>query len=538
MLVGSPSSVPVPQAIASEFWEIVCVSSERGRIEVDTSRASGKRTRLRQSQSGEGGGPVSARPNRGHGQQVAVATVYVVAVFINLIDATVVNVALPTIAGAFAVPVGQTATVNLGFLVALAVTVPAAGWLGDRFGTREVFVIAVGLFTAASAACGFAGSLGQLVAFRVAQGLAGGLMMPVGMAMMYHTFLPAERIRVSRIINVPIAFAPAAGPLLGGFLVEHAGWRWIFWINLPIGVVAVTMTLLTVHSLTRPEPTRPDIAGFALFGGGFASLMYALSEGASQGWLTGGIAIPGLAGIALLVAAVAVELRVTTPMLQLRLFAVRLFRSANLITVCSSASFIAALFVFPLMMQSALGSSPMEAGLLTFPEAAGVLVGTQIVGRMYARVGPRRLLAAGQLAVTMVLVLLALVTTRQTPPIVPVALMIALGIGQAFSFLPIQAGGFDTVPPRRTGEASALYSATRQAGSALGVAVAATVITAVGADAASTTAEWPFRWALLACAAWSLVGCVIAALAIDDADAAPSRGLVPVGSPTAHPTSR
>jgi MFS family permease len=152
-----------------------------------------------------------------------VATGYVVAVFINLIDATVVNVALPTIAGAFAVPVGQTATVNLGFLVALAVTVPAAGWLGDRFGTREVFVIALGLFTAASAACGFAGSLGQLVAFRVAQGLAGGLMMPVGMAMMYHTFPPAGRIRVSRIINVPIAFAPAAGPLLGGFLVEHAG---------------------------------------------------------------------------------------------------------------------------------------------------------------------------------------------------------------------------------------------------------------------------------------------------------------------------
>lgn len=143
--------------------------------------------------------------------------------------------------------------------------------------------------------------------------------------------------------------------------------------------------------------------------------MYAMSEGASQGWLTGGIAIPGLAGIALLVAAVAVELRVTTPMLQLRLFAVRLLRSANLITVCSSASFIAALFVFPLMLQSALGRSPMEAGLLTFPEAAGVLVGTQIVGRMYARVGPRRLLAAGQLAVTMVLVLLALVTTRQTP---------------------------------------------------------------------------------------------------------------------------
>lgn len=465
------------------------------------------------------------RPDRRPDQRVAVATVYVVAVFINIIDATVVNVALPTIAGAFRVPVGQTATVNIGFLVAVAVTIPVAGWLGDRYGPREVFVSAVGLFTAASAACGFAESLSQLVAFRVAQGLAGGVMMPVGMAMMYHTFPPAERIRISRIINVPIAFAPAAGPVLGGFLVDHAMWRWIFWINVPIGVLAVTITLLTVRPLARAESSRLDIAGFVLTGGGFACLMWALSEGAARGWLSGGIAIPGMVGILMVAAAVAVELRVSAPMLQLRLFTLRLFRTANMITVCSSASFIAALFVFPLMLQSAFGRSPLQAGLLTFPEAAGVLIGTQIAGRIYPRVGPRRLLAAGQLTVTGVLVLLAFTMTAQTTAAVPVTLMVTLGIGQAFSFLPIQAAGFDTVPPRRTGQASALYSATRQAGSAIGVAVAATVITTVSAGASPTTAVSPFRWALLGSAAWSLLGCLLAVLAIHDADAAPSRGL-------------
>ncbi len=467
-----------------------------------------------------------ARRGWGPGQTVAVPTVYVLAVFLNLIDATVVNVALPTIAAAFEVPTAQTASVNIGYLVAVAVTIPMTGWLGDRFGPREVFVTAVALFTAASVGCGFAESLGQLVAFRVAQGLAGGVMMPVGMAMMYHTFPPAGRIRISRIINIPIAFGPAAGPVLGGFLVEHAGWRWIFWINLPVGAVAVTMTLLLVRSLARAEPTRPDVAGFAFAGAGFASLMYALSEGAGRGWLTAGIAIPGVVGVGLLAAAVAVELRVTAPMLQLRLFALRLFRSANLITVCSSASFIAALFVFPLMVQTAFGRSPLEAGLLTFPEAAGVLIGTQVAGRIYAGLGPRRLLAGGQLAVTVVLVLLAFVVTAQTAAIVPVALMVALGIGQAFSFLPIQAAGFDTVPRRLIGEASALYSVTRQAGSALGVAVAATVITTVAGGATSSTAAVPFRWALLGCAVWSLLGCLIATCAIDDADAAPSRGLL------------
>ena len=150
----------------------------------------------------------------------AVATVFVAAMFINIIDATVVNVALPTIAAEFGVPVELTATVNIGFLVAVAVAIPVAGWLGDRFGAREVFLLAVGLFTVASAACGLAQSVEQLVVFRIVQGIGGGLMTPVGMAMLYRSFPPNERVRLSRIINVPIALAPAIGPVLGGLLVQ------------------------------------------------------------------------------------------------------------------------------------------------------------------------------------------------------------------------------------------------------------------------------------------------------------------------------
>ena len=178
--------------------------------------------------------------------KTAVATVFVAAMFINIIDATVVNVALPTIAADFGVPVELTATVNIGFLVAVAVAIPVAGWLGDRFGAREVFLLAVGLFTVASAACGLAASVQQLVMFRIVQGIGGGLMTPVGMSMLYRSFPPNERVRLSRIINVPIALAPAIGPVLGGLLVQKASWRWIFGINVPIGVVAVIFTLLAV----------------------------------------------------------------------------------------------------------------------------------------------------------------------------------------------------------------------------------------------------------------------------------------------------
>ncbi len=218
--------------------------------------------------------------------------------FINIIDATVVNVALPTIARTFGVPVDQTATINIGFLVAVAVAIPAAGWLGDRLGAREVFVLALALFTLASAACGLAQSVTELVIFRVAQGAAGGLMTPVGMAMLYRTFPPSERVRLGRITTIPIAFAPAIGPVLGGFLTENVGWRWIFGINVPIGIAAVTFTLLAVRPLPRTTTNRLDVAGFLLAGAGFALLMYALAEGPSHGWTSPEILLPGLIGLA------------------------------------------------------------------------------------------------------------------------------------------------------------------------------------------------------------------------------------------------
>src|SRR4051794_41118586 len=230
----------------------------------------------------------------------AVAAVFVAAMFINIIDATVVNVALPTIAADLGVPVELTATVNIGFLVAVAVAIPVAGWLGDRYGAREVFLASVALFTVASAACGLAGSVQQLVAFRIVQGIGGGLMTPVGMSMLYRSFPPAERVRLSRIINVPIALAPAIGPVLGGLLVQKASWRWIFGINVPIGIVAVVFTLIAVPTMARKTTSRLDWPGFVLASIGFASLMFAVSEGATRGWTTPSIWIPGLLGIVLL----------------------------------------------------------------------------------------------------------------------------------------------------------------------------------------------------------------------------------------------
>lgn len=470
-------------------------------------------------------GPTSEDVPSDRRQKIAVATVFVVAMFINILDATVVNVALPTIADDFGIPVDQTATINIGFLVAVAVGIPVSGWLGDRLGARGVFVSAIALFTIASAACGFAATLHQLVLFRIAQGAAGGLMTPVGMAMLYRTFPPHERVRLGRITAIPIAFAPALGPLLGGLLTEHVGWSWIFWINLPIGLAAIVYTLTVVRPFERATGSRLDFAGFLLAGVGFAGLMYALSEGPSHGWTAPIIWIPGLAGIIFLVLLVPVELRSARPMLQLRLFGLRLFRSANLLTLFSSAGFLGALFVYPLLLQSALGYSPLMAGVMTFPEAIGVMLGTQVAARLYPRVGPRALIAAGQGLTGGLLCVIALVLDADTPVLLPILLMFVVGVGQAHTFMPTQAAAFDTVPRRYTGEGTSLYNAFRQAGSAIGIAVAATVMSAVAtATAAAPTDTAPFTAALLACAAGNAISALIAGLTIHNEDAAPSRG--------------
>src|ERR1700734_2620763 len=171
--------------------------------------------------------------------------------FISIMDVTIVNVALPTIGRDFHVSPTAVDSISIAFLVSLAVFIPASGWLGDRFGGKRILLAAIAVFTAASALCGLADSLGELVAFRVLQGVGGGMLAPVGLAMLFRAFPPAERIRASAILTVPTTLAPALGPVLGGLLVTELSDRWVFFVNLPLGIAAVTFGLLC---LEKSEP--------------------------------------------------------------------------------------------------------------------------------------------------------------------------------------------------------------------------------------------------------------------------------------------
>jgi EmrB/QacA subfamily drug resistance transporter len=449
--------------------------------------------------------------------------VFVAAMFMSIMDVTIVNVALPTIGRDFSVTPTAVGSISIAFLVSLAVFIPASGWLGDRFGGRRVLLTAICVFTAASALCGLATSLGELVAFRVLQGAGGGMLAPVGMAMLFRTFPPAERIRASAILTVPTTFAPALGPVLGGLLVTDLSWRWVFYVNVPIGAAAFAFGALFLAGGTETGAGRFDVAGFALSGAGFGLLMYGVSEGPGHGWGTPAVLAAIAAGAVLLVVMVVVELRAANPIVALRLLGNRLFRSANGVMVLASVAFLGTLYVISLYYQDGRQLSPLASGLSTFPEAFGVMAGAQLASRvLYPRLGPRRHIAIGLTGTALSIGLLSLLGAQSSLWWARL-LMLTLGLAMAQVFVPTQAAAFATITPAATGRASTMFNAVRQLGGAVGVALLTTVIVAIGAtrrvaghEVANLTA---YRVTFLVAAAVCLTG-IAAALSIRDADAA------------------
>ncbi len=448
--------------------------------------------------------------------QQVVGAVYVCAMFMSILDATIVNVALPALARDFRVSAPATDGVVVGYLVSLAVWIPASGWIGDRLGTKRTFLLALSVFTAASVACGLSQSVLQLVLSRVAQGVGGGMLTPVGMAMLFRAFPPAQRARAARILVIPTVMAPALGPVVGGALVDHLSWRWVFFVNVPIGVAAFVFGLLALaeHRERAREPF--DLPGFLLAAAGFGLLLFALSEAASSGWTSPLIVATGAAGLILTCALVYVELHRAAPMTDFRILRNRLFGVVNLASLFGAAGFIGLLFISAIYLQASRGLSAFAAGSSIAPEALGVLAASQLAGRVYPRVGPRRLMAGGMSLVAAMTVVLALVMTGDLW--VFRVVMFFVGAGWSFVVIPMNAGAFAQISPRDTGRASALYNAQRQLAAALGVAALATIVGSQLSAAAIAGDVSIFREAFFAAAGFAAAG-ALAALGIRDRDA-------------------
>jgi EmrB/QacA subfamily drug resistance transporter len=472
------------------------------------------------SPAAAGDAPTGRRFN----QKFAVSVVYVAALFMNIMDTTIVNVALPTLGHQFHVGPASVDIVVIGYLVSLAVFIPASGWIGDRFGAKRVLLIAILIFTVASACCGAATSLDMLVLFRVLQGAGGGMLIPVGMAMLYRTFPPAERVRVAGLLMIPTAMAPALGPVLGGLLVTDLSWRWVFYVNLPIGVAALVFGFFCMDEHREGDPGRFDLRGFFLAGAGFATLMYGLSEGPSKGWSSVLILGPIAVGLVLIGTLVAVERRTPKPMVDLALFRDRMFAAANVLVTLTMIAFFGVLYLVPLFYQDGRGLSALGSGLSTFPEAIGVLIGAQIVSRfLYPVIGPRRLMASGLVGIATVTALMALVGAHTSLWWMRL-LMFCLGYCIPHVMMSMQAAAFATIPSEATGRASTLFNAQRQLGGAVGVAVLSTVIAAAGPFSVVAGRHVPhliaYHAAFLTAAAVALVGSAAALTLVHDADAA------------------
>ena len=424
--------------------------------------------------------PADDRPARVLGRTVeykyVVAIVFVAALFLDILDVTIVNVALRTIGEEF-----ETESIEwivLGYTLSLAVWIPASGWFGDRFGTKRVFLTALALFVGGSALCGFAQSIGQLVAFRAVQGVGGGMLTPVGVAMMFRAFPPVERARAATLVMIPTLAAPALGPVLGGLLTDTLGWRWIFFVNVPVGLVALGFGLRHLREHTEPTAGRFDVPGFVLSGFALAAIVYALSEGPRLGWDDPWVVGLGVTGVVAFVALIWVETHTTAPMLALRLLRDRLFRTTNAVMLFGMASFIGLTFVLPLYLQGLRGLTPFESGLTTFPQAIGILIGSQVSGRVYPRVGPRRLVVGGMLLAAVSIAAFVAIDLDTDLWWIR-TLVFVRGLGMGLTFVAVQAASYARIAPADNGRAAAIFSTQRQIGIAIGVAVMATVLACV-----------------------------------------------------------
>lgn len=450
-----------------------------------------------------------------------VAIVYMSALFIQIMDSTIINVALPTLADEFTVEATAMDWTVLSFTLAVAAMTPTAGWFGDRFGLRSTFLACLSGFVVASVLCGASQSLDQLVAARAVQGGFAGMMAPIGTALLFGAYPISERADASRRVITVVVIAPALGPIVGGLLLEFTSWRWIFFVNVPIGVGAFA---LAATQLRRDEPIDPsafDLRGFLLSAAGLSLLVYGLSRGGELGWGSPQIFGSLLASLVLVVTFAFVELRQTKPLLSLRLFQNRLFATVTVLAIPVYAGFIALIYLLPLLLQKEAGFSPLRVGLALASQPVGVLLMTQLTGKiLYKRIGPRRLIAIGSL-LAFASGVVASRFDSDVSVLLVIVTMLTRGFGMGLVFVPVQSAVYAQIKPRELAHATAIFSTTRQLAPALGVAIASSAL-AVGfardVDDAANRVD-SYQQAILLTTALFLLGAVLA-LFIRDSDAA------------------
>ncbi len=410
---------------------------------------------------------------------LVVAGVVVLGAIMSILDITVVSVALETFQNEFDATSAEVAWTMTGYTLALASVIPLTGWAADRFGTKRLYLLAVGLFTAGSVLCASADSLQMLVFFRVLQGLGGGMLMPLGMTILTRAAGPHRVGRVMAVLGIPMLLGPIFGPILGGWLIDAASWHWIFLINLPIGIGALVYAWVVLPQ-DHVEPSETfDWLGMVLLSPGLAAFLYGVSSIPEAGTVWDRkVLVPAVLGMVLIVAFVpwALNRRNRHPLVELRLFKNREMTVAVVAMVLFAIAFFGASLLFPLYFQQVRGEDALGAGLLLAPQGIGAMITMPIAGFLADKKGPGKVVLTG---ISVVTIGMAMFTQLEadTPYAYILGSLFVMGLGMGGTMMPIMTSALQTLTDHNIARGSTLMNITQQVAASIGTALFSVILT-------------------------------------------------------------
>jgi DHA2 family multidrug resistance protein len=407
---------------------------------------------------------------------VAIAVMF--ATFMEVLDTTVVNVSLPHIAGNLSATIDESTWVLTSYLVANAIVLPMTGWLARTFGRKHLLMASVSGFTLSSLLCGLAPNLPLLVLFRLIQGATGGAMQPLSQAVLLEAFPPHERGKAMGFWGLGIVVAPILGPVLGGWLTDTYSWRWVFYINLPVGIASLVMTQLYVFDppYLRHEVTKVDYWGIGLLALWIGSLQIALDLGQERDWFSS----PFITTLVMMsafgvVAFIAREWMASEPIVDLRVFRNRTYSTGVLLMTTLGFVLYGSLVLLPIMLQTLLGYPSLQAGIAMAPRGIGSLIGMPMIGILVGKIDARKLVAVGLIlgAVTLIWLGQLNLNAGYWDVFWP---QFFQGLGLSAIFVPLTTISMDPIPRERMGNATSLFNLMRNLGGSIGIAVTGTML--------------------------------------------------------------
>ena len=405
-----------------------------------------------------------------------IAVVVVLGAIMSVLDTTIVNVALDSLSRDLEVSLDEIQWVATAYLLSLAATIPLSGWAGKRFGAHRVYLFSLVLFTAGSALCGLADSAGELIAFRVVQGIGGGMLAPMGQFILVRSASRESLPRVMSAIGVPIVLAPIFGPTLGGLLLEHVSWQSIFLINVPIGIVTFVAALRLLPKDKAGQAPPLDVLGLILVSVGVVGVTYGLAESGSAGTLASShVLVPLGIGIVLVAAFVVRSLRIRFPLLDMRLYANRAFSAASITTFCLGGALFGAMILMPLYFQLVRGEDAVVTGLLLIPQGVGAAFATHASGRATEMWGGGVTAFLGGVIMLAATVPFMLISGETSYWLIGAA-MVVRGYGIGMSIVPAMTAAYTVLRPDQVADATPQLTTLMRIGGSIGTAILTVIL--------------------------------------------------------------